>query len=101
MVRIRPPLKSATNASSSGFPRPWRQEDLARMMEQETRIIIAGGGPAGIFAALSAAQLPDDILILDGNIKLCRKLSATGNGRCNITNRHISFEKYHGRTISL
>ena len=66
------------------------------MMEQEARIIIAGGGPAGIFAALCAAQLLDDILILDGNIKLCRKLSATGNGRCNITNRNISFEKYHG-----
>jgi predicted Rossmann fold flavoprotein len=66
------------------------------MMEQEARIIIAGGGPAGIFAALSAAQLSNDILVFDGNIKLCRKLSATGNGRCNITNRHISFEKYHG-----
>jgi hypothetical protein len=65
-------------------------------MEQETRIIIAGGGPAGIFAALSAAQLLDDILILDGNIKLCRKLSITGNGRCNITNRNLSADNYHG-----
>jgi predicted Rossmann fold flavoprotein len=66
------------------------------MMEQEARIIIAGGGPAGIFAALRAVHLLDDILILDGNIKLCRKLSVTGNGRCNITNRNVSFEKYHG-----
>jgi hypothetical protein len=61
-----------------------------------TQVIIAGGGPAGIFAALSAARILDDILILDGNIKLLRKLSVTGNGRCNITNRTLSLDKYHG-----
>ena len=66
------------------------------MKEQEARIIVAGGGPAGIFAALAAAQRVDDILLLDGNIKLCRKLSVTGNGRCNITNRNLSSDKYHG-----
>ncbi len=69
---------------------------LGAIMKEETQIIIAGGGPAGIFAALSAARYIEDILILDGNIKLCRKLSVTGNGRCNITNRFLSPDKYHG-----
>jgi predicted Rossmann fold flavoprotein len=62
-------------------------------------IAVVGGGPAGIFAAIAAAQhadRPRRILILDHNFMLGRKLLKTGNGRCNITNREIDVARYHG-----
>ena len=51
-------------------------------------ILIIGGGPAGMAAATSAKlSHPDsEIVILEKNEILGRKLRATGNGRCNITN---------------
>jgi len=65
------------------------------------RVIIIGGGPAGMFAAISAAKEsglpPRSILILDANIKLGRKLGVTGDGRCNITNAKMSSEFFHGK----
>ena len=68
-------------------------------MNATADILIIGGGPAGIFAAITAAQnaeRPRRILILEHNFMLGRKLLKTGNGRCNITNREIAVERYHG-----
>lgn len=63
-------------------------------------LIIIGAGPAGMFAAITAAKNSKNknfsILLLDSNFKLGRKLLVTGNGRCNITNRNIRIENYHG-----
>ncbi|MEJ2744358.1 MAG: NAD(P)/FAD-dependent oxidoreductase [bacterium] len=69
-------------------------------MSDKTDILIIGGGPAGIFAAVAAARKakrPINILILEHNFMMGRKLLKTGNGRCNLTNRDISPEHYHGR----
>lgn len=69
-------------------------------MSDRADILIIGGGPAGIFAAITAARKakkPPRVLILDNNFMLGRKLLKTGNGRCNLTNRDISPEHYHGR----
>lgn len=58
---------------------------------------IIGAGPAGIFSALMIKeQDPENTVILyDGNQKLGRKLFATGNGRCNITNMHAGPQSYY------
>lgn len=48
--------------------------------------IIIGGGPAGIMAALQAAQKGCRVAVLEKNNILCKKLRITGKGRCNITN---------------
>ena len=58
---------------------------------------IIGAGPAGIFSALMIKeQDPGNTVILyDGNQKLGRKLFATGNGRCNITNMHAGPQSYY------
>ena len=48
--------------------------------------IVIGGGPAGMFAALTAAKRGRSVLLLDGNDRLGHKLSITGKGRCNVTN---------------
>ena len=48
--------------------------------------IIIGGGPAGMFAAITAAQQGSRVLLLERNDRLGKKLLITGKGRCNVTN---------------
>ena len=48
--------------------------------------IIIGGGPAGMFAAITAARKGAKVLLLDKNDRLGKKLLITGKGRCNVTN---------------
>ncbi|MBQ6342030.1 MAG: aminoacetone oxidase family FAD-binding enzyme [Anaerolineaceae bacterium] len=57
---------------------------------------IIGAGPAGIFSALMIReQNPEHtVTIFDGNQKIGRKLFATGNGRCNITNMNAGPQSY-------
>ncbi|MBQ4345684.1 MAG: NAD(P)/FAD-dependent oxidoreductase [Oscillospiraceae bacterium] len=52
----------------------------------EHDVIVVGGGPAGCFAAVTAARLGRRVLLLEGNDRLGHKLSITGKGRCNVTN---------------
>ena len=49
------------------------------------KVVIIGGGPAGMMAGISSANSGDDVCILEKNEKLGRKLLITGKGRCNIT----------------
>lgn len=53
---------------------------------ETTEILIIGGGPAGMMAAVSAAEQGAKVLVLDRNTRLGRKLLITGKGRCNVTN---------------
>ena len=48
--------------------------------------IIIGGGPAGMLAAITAAQQGSKVLLLEKNDRLGKKLLITGKGRCNVTN---------------
>ena len=48
--------------------------------------IVIGGGPAGMFAAITAAQQGAKVLLLERNDRLGKKLLITGKGRCNVTN---------------
>ena len=48
--------------------------------------IVIGGGPAGMFAAITAAQQGCRVLLLEKNDRLGKKLLITGKGRCNVTN---------------
>lgn len=48
--------------------------------------IVVGGGPAGMFAAITAAQQGCSVLLLEKNDRLGKKLLITGKGRCNVTN---------------
>lgn len=48
--------------------------------------IVIGGGPAGMFAAITAAQGGSKVLLLEANDRLGKKLLITGKGRCNVTN---------------
>lgn len=48
--------------------------------------IVIGGGPAGMFAAITAARRGQKVLLLEKNGRLGKKLLITGKGRCNVTN---------------
>ena len=50
------------------------------------KVIIVGGGAAGMMAAISASKEGKKVCILEKNEKLGKKLFITGKGRCNITN---------------
>ncbi|OLA92468.1 MAG: FAD-dependent oxidoreductase [Roseburia sp. 40_7] len=51
-----------------------------------SKVIIIGGGAAGMFAALGAVDAGHQVTILEQNEKLGKKIYITGKGRCNLTN---------------
>ena len=60
-------------------------------------VCVIGGGASGMAAALAAAEDPRvQVLLLERQARLGRKLQATGNGRCNLTNIHALEGGYHG-----
>ena len=50
------------------------------------KVLIVGGGAAGMFAALTSAMSKDEVHLFEQNEKLGKKLYITGKGRCNFTN---------------
>ena len=50
------------------------------------KILIVGGGAAGMMAAISAAKCGHDVHLYEKNEKLGKKIYITGKGRCNVTN---------------
>lgn len=50
-------------------------------------VIVIGGGPSGLMAAISAAEMGASVLLVDKGKKLGKKLAISGGGRCNVTNR--------------
>ncbi len=60
-------------------------------------IVIIGGGASGMAAALAAAENTSaEVILLERQARVGRKLAATGNGRCNLTNLHAGIQGYHG-----
>ena len=60
-------------------------------------IIIIGAGASGMMAALTAAEMPGRrVILLERQQRAGRKLLATGNGRCNLTNTGAALDNYHG-----
>ena len=60
-------------------------------------LIIVGAGASGAFAAIAAHQREEKskILVLERNEAALKKILATGNGRCNLSNCDMSPEKYN------
>ncbi|RUM65922.1 MAG: hypothetical protein DSZ05_05205 [Sulfurospirillum sp.] len=64
------------------------------------KIGIIGGGASGLLCAVVASQGDCDITVLEKNKRVGRKILATGNGRCNISNTEITPAHYHGHLPS-
>ena len=50
------------------------------------KVVIVGGGAAGMIAAYASAQSGNETILLEKNEKLGKKIYITGKGRCNLTN---------------
>ena len=61
-------------------------------------IAIIGGGASGFAAAVSAKEVAPEksVIILEKMFRTGKKLVATGNGKCNLSNQNISQKNYHG-----
>ena len=89
--------------------------DSSQDMAKTAAVAVIGAGASGCMAAVSAAvfltssagsaggetgtgagkDLSQEVLLIDGNDRVGRKIYATGNGRCNITNLHMDKGCYH------
>ena len=59
---------------------------------------IIGAGASGMAAALAASENPNaQVILMERQARVGRKLQATGNGRCNLSNISAHTEKYHGQ----
>ncbi len=68
-------------------------------MTDKYDVIVAGGGPAGMMAAGTAARTGARVLLVEKNSRLGRKLGITGKGRCNVTN-HCTVQEVIANTPS-
>ena len=60
------------------------------------KIGIIGGGASGMAAAIWAAKSGNETVLFERQSRVGRKLLATGNGRCNLSNTNLDFSNYHG-----
>lgn len=65
-------------------------------MMPKKQVIVAGGGAAGMMAAIASRRLGAEVMILERNPRVGKKILATGNGRCNFTNINAGTDFYHG-----
>lgn len=63
-----------------------QKETSENRQELSCDVAVIGGGPAGMMAAISAAKLGANVVLIEKNATLGKKLLITGGGRCNVTN---------------
>ena len=63
------------------------------------RVIVVGGGAAGMMAAIQSARKGNQVLLLEKNERLGKKLFITGKGRCNVTNG-CDIEELFGKVVT-
>lgn len=65
-------------------------------MSAPRTVLIVGGGASGLMAAIAAARRGARVSVLERMQRVGKKILATGNGRCNISNLRPELEHYHG-----
>lgn len=58
-------------------------------------VMIVGGGAAGLSAAVAAARIGARVVVLEAGARVGKKILASGNGRCNLSNTHVSARAYN------
>ena len=65
----------------------------------KVHIAVVGGGAAGMMVAITAARQGARVTVLERQDRVGKKILATGNGRCNMTNVHCAVENFHGADL--
>jgi predicted Rossmann fold flavoprotein len=65
-------------------------------MSPPPSVTVIGGGASGMMAAISAARAGAGVTLVERMPRVGKKLLATGNGRCNLTNTHCPVSRFHG-----
>ena len=58
-------------------------------------VLVIGGGASGLAAAITAARAGKSVCIVERDVACGLKILATGNGRCNLSNESIDFQRYN------
>ena len=64
-----------------------------------SKIVIIGGGAAGLLCAAKSAEKGNDVVIIEKMNRCGRKLMITGKGRCNVTNASFNFKCAYKPTL--
>ena len=65
------------------------------------KIVIVGGGAAGLFAAINIKNNTNEVIILEKNDEVGKKILVTGNGRCNLWNEDMNISRYNSSNKEL
>lgn len=60
-------------------------------------MIVVGAGAAGLAASIAASRAGKKVLLLEQNSKIGKKILVSGNGKCNIDNKYIAANRFHGQ----
>jgi predicted Rossmann fold flavoprotein len=63
-------------------------------------MIVVGAGAAGLISSIVAARAGEKVMLLEQNTKIGKKILVSGNGKCNIGNRHIHTSRFHGQNLN-
>lgn len=69
------------------------------MTDKDKNIIVVGAGASGMVAAIETAKRGIDVTLIEANDEVGKKIYATGNGRCNLTNRKMSEEYFRSNNM--
>ena len=75
--------------------RPDRNEQKGTIVMRSIQVLVVGGGPSGMMAAITAAKQGAKVMLLEKKEILGKKILATGNGKCNFTNVYQDPSCYH------
>lgn len=64
--------------------------------QRNVHVVVVGGGAAGLTAAIAAVSAGAKVTVLERLDRVGKKILATGNGRCNLSNTDLDIEHYHG-----
>lgn len=63
---------------------------------KKNKVVVVGGGAAGLTAAMAARYNGAEVTVLERLDRVGKKILATGNGRCNLSNTDLDIAHYHG-----